>query len=159
MKSRPIINYEQQCSKCERWKSIKLFYKDNHLKNGISSQCMDCHSLKRKKQRETGYIKHYHMYRHYGLTKEKYEEMLKEQKGCCLLCNRTKSEVFSRNTNLVVDHCHTTGQVRALLCSRCNIIVGMIEKQYDGNFMPLMNFLIKHSYAQSYKNIKKSNKL
>lgn len=52
----------------------------------------------------------------YGLTIEQLEEMEKEQGGKCKCCHEVK--------RLVVDHCHTTGKIRGLLCSTCNTGLG-----------------------------------
>lgn len=52
----------------------------------------------------------------YGLTLEQFDQMLTEQHGRCLICRKTES--------LVVDHCHTTGKVRGLLCNLCNTALG-----------------------------------
>lgn len=54
----------------------------------------------------------------YGLTKEKYENILQKQGGHCALCLRTNQ--------LVVDHDHVTGQVRGILCLPHNSGLGMI---------------------------------
>ena len=52
----------------------------------------------------------------YGITKEQYEKLLEEQGGRCAICKRFRK--------LVVDHDHKTKQVRGLLCSGCNILLG-----------------------------------
>lgn len=55
----------------------------------------------------------------YGITLEQYQELLAKQDGRCAICKRDRP--------LSVDHCHTTGRIRGLLCSSCNIVVGHIE--------------------------------
>lgn len=57
--------------------------------------------------------------RKYGVTPEKFAEMLAEQGGLCAICNRTE------DGPLHVDHDKETGKVRALLCGRCNRGLGM----------------------------------
>lgn len=58
----------------------------------------------------------------YGLTISDYDAMLAGQNGGCALCGRT-----NRNgKRLHVDHCHETGRVRGLLCSRCNTAIGLL---------------------------------
>jgi hypothetical protein len=59
----------------------------------------------------------------YGLTPEQYEQMLTEQNGVCAICRISKP---SKN-RLSVDHDHTTGKVRGLLCVPCNRTVGYLE--------------------------------
>lgn len=56
----------------------------------------------------------------YGLSAEEYNTLYMRQNGCCAICGVA--------TELVVDHDHETGQVRGLLCSNCNHLLG---KAYD----------------------------
>lgn len=57
--------------------------------------------------------------RSYGISLEDYDAMFTAQGGCCAIC---KSEPVRRR--LDVDHCHTTGVVRGLLCPKCNRGIG-----------------------------------
>jgi hypothetical protein len=57
----------------------------------------------------------------YGITVEDYDRMFADQSGACLLCDRT-------DVVLVVDHDHDTGAIRGLLCHRCNLLLGQVEK-------------------------------
>jgi len=62
----------------------------------------------------------------YGLTAHGYKSMLIEQHGKCAACGEGET-VLSRSggvRSLSVDHCHKTGQIRGLLCDRCNNILG-----------------------------------
>lgn len=61
--------------------------------------------------------------RNYGIDLEQYNAMFQEQRGLCSICHRPP--VASKK--LVVDHCHATGHVRALLCSQCNVAIGMMS--------------------------------
>lgn len=102
--------YYRQYRKKNRKKILaqkKKYYKDN-----IQSD-----SYKNKKRNES-YI------RKYGITLETYNELFNKQKGCCAICNKHQSEL---KKVLVVDHCHTTGNVRELLCSECNIGIGLLK--------------------------------
>ena len=63
----------------------------------------------------------------YGITKEYYLHLLEKQNGVCAICSKVnvhKNKHGSLNKRLVVDHCHSTGLVRGLLCNRCNIALG-----------------------------------
>ena len=65
----------------------------------------------------------------YGITVEKYDEMLKAQGGGCGICgSKTPS---TRTTYFAVDHCHTTGKVRGLLCTKCNRGLGLFNDRSD----------------------------
>jgi hypothetical protein len=50
----------------------------------------------------------------YGLTQEEYFRLLEESNGTCPICTRW----FGKK--LVIDHDHTTGKVRGLICASCN---------------------------------------
>jgi hypothetical protein len=57
----------------------------------------------------------------FGISPEDYDDLLKKQNGNCAICQKkeTKKNQFGL-CRLAVDHCHTTGQVRGLLCAHCN---------------------------------------
>jgi len=59
--------------------------------------------------------------RAYGLSAADYEAMLIKQKGQCAICGATPP-------TLHVDHNHTTGEVRALLCGSCNRAIGLMQE-------------------------------
>jgi hypothetical protein len=50
----------------------------------------------------------------YRISLADYDAMLALQHGACAICKRTPGK------RLAVDHCHTTGKVRGLLCAKCN---------------------------------------
>lgn len=58
----------------------------------------------------------------YGITLDRYEAMRMAQGGRCAICQEPTEK-------LVVDHCHESGKVRALLCHPCNILCGFLEKR------------------------------
>lgn len=53
----------------------------------------------------------------YGISAEDFDTMAEKQGGECAICRDTPEKLF-------VDHCHDTGQVRGLLCNRCNLGLG-----------------------------------
>lgn len=56
----------------------------------------------------------------YGLTYNQYQELLTAQDHACAIC-KTKD---SGSRDWHVDHCHTTGIVRGILCHHCNLMLG-----------------------------------
>ncbi len=69
-----------------------------------------------KKQRE--YQRRANLRRRYGLTVDEYEAMLQQTEYSC--------EVCSKKFNLCVDHDHTTGRIRGILCKSCNTAIGLL---------------------------------
>lgn len=63
----------------------------------------------------------------YGLTLEQYEGMLKEQGHCCAICKNGRPDVSGKKTMFHVDHDHTTGKIRGLLCHSCNVSIGLMK--------------------------------
>lgn len=64
--------------------------------------------------------------RMHGLTTSDYERLLDAQGGRCAICGTT--DPGRRNTsNFAIDHDHTTGEVRGLLCNGCNMGIGHLR--------------------------------
>lgn len=60
---------------------------------------------------------------HYGIDIADYEHHLELQCGVCKICKELPP-TGSRVKRLSVDHCHSTGHIRGLLCSKCNAGLG-----------------------------------
>lgn len=60
--------------------------------------------------------------RKYKITLEEYEELLSKQNNKCLICGNESSR--HKNSILYIDHCHTSGKIRGLLCHHCNCGLG-----------------------------------
>ena len=71
----------------------------------------------------------------YGLEPEHKQALLDKQNGCCAICGKHSSEVETKLTSkLAIDHCHTTGKVRALLCLHCNNLLTYIFDKLHINY-------------------------
>jgi hypothetical protein len=57
-----------------------------------------------------------------------YTRLYEEQKGVCAKCGKTNDDGVS----LAVDHCHTTGTIRGLLCRKCNVGIGLLGDNIEG---------------------------
>ena len=106
-----------KCKRCNEIKLLEEFYTD--LKNTVGRQgsCKKCYNKYWKEEvssyKTPEYIRTNRLKNRYGLTDEQYQEMYDNQLGNCKICD----EHFDR---LGIDHNHSTGQVRALLCDKCN---------------------------------------
>lgn len=60
----------------------------------------------------------------YGLTFEAYMDIVYAQEGRCAICKCTP---FELKQDMCVDHCHSTGKVRGVLCVRCNFGIGYFK--------------------------------
>jgi hypothetical protein len=77
-------------------------------------------------------VKNTMLKRQYGITMADYLAMHNKQSGLCAICSRPETAVIrGRPISLAVDHCHTTGAVRRLLCSKCNLGIGSFNHDRD----------------------------
>ena len=103
------------CRKCGENKEISLFYKNKGNPSGYHHSCKDCMN---KQKKETVYN------RLYGISFVEYNKKLEEQGGVCAICGNPPG-----GKALAVDHNHTTGKVRALLCTKCNTALGLLNEE------------------------------
>lgn len=91
--------------------------------SGRAKYCRTCQrTYQRGKSRRNGAA---HAFRSkYGITVEDFERIAEQQGGKCAICGRLASQCTW--SKLVVDHCHKTGRVRALLCDACNKGIGTL---------------------------------
>jgi hypothetical protein len=68
-----------------------------------------------------------HLKRTYGITLDDYERMFEAQGGVCAICGEVRPE----ERTLHVDHDHLTGEIRGLLCFRCNNAIGDFREEYE----------------------------
>lgn len=67
--------------------------------------------------------------RAYGLTEADWDGLIKRQRGLCAICRTGKPG--GRGERWHIDHDHVTGQVRGLLCHRCNMGIGFFLDDPD----------------------------
>ena len=81
----------------------------------------------------------YHRKCRYGVSDEKYQELLMSQDGKCAICNLAPSG----KKGLCVDHDHETGKVRKLLCHPCNSSLGLLNENLD-TLENMKRYIIEH---------------
>lgn len=125
---------------CPRCLESKLYLRSSRgeeRKYRLTTICTECRS---KYNRERRKANPEHLYnierkskfkRQYGITPEKYDAMLLEQGNGCAICSAT--EPGGRTRCFPVDHCHSTGTIRGLLCTKCNRGLGLFND--DANYM------------------------
>lgn len=130
------------CSKCGNERPLDRFSKDRSTKDGLRSYCKDCgsrywlaHANKNRAKLNAAQrarnaanpekirliVRRSHFKTVYGVSLETLEKMKIAQEGKCAICK----EDFKGQINL--DHCHTTGKIRGLLCTRCNTGLGQFQ--------------------------------
>jgi len=75
----------------------------------------------------------------YNLEPEHKQALLDKQNGCCAICNYKFGQ---KKGDIKVDHCHTSGAVRGLLCDLCNRGFGYFKDNVD-SFKNAINYLTR----------------
>lgn len=133
---------EKICSICKETLAISTF-EISSRGNGYRGACKPC---KNKIRRERGHGKlneqqkaakkkynatvqgkaksrEYNLLWHFGMTTQDFKDLLLSQKDGCGICGTPEPE----NAHHQVDHDHTTGFVRGILCRRCNKGIGFFD--------------------------------
>ncbi len=106
------------CKKCGITKPLTDYYTIKKSGNQHGS-CKECFKKKAKVQRNPERAKELELMRRYSLTLEDYYKM---NQNCNICGSREEGRGFSMN----VDHCHSTGKIRGLLCNSCNRGLGLL---------------------------------
>ena len=99
-----------------------------HFKHGLS---LKSHPAYKKYQREC-FDKH-----RYNLQPEQKQSLIEDQNNSCAICGY---EFGQKKGDMKVDHCHTNGNVRGLLCDLCNRGLGFFRDNVD-NLKSAINYL------------------
>ncbi len=100
-------------------KRRERYAKDAEFRNSIKQKTKDWQSNNPEKRFAQRLKK-------YGITPECYHRMFDEQSGACAIC-KTTDPGDKASGRFFVDHCHTTGNVRGLLCNNCNFGIGQFR--------------------------------
>ncbi len=123
-----VLVPSKPCTSCHEEKPLTDFKNQTGKgKKGKRSYCYECHLLM---NRLSGYC-----HKREKLTVLEFRQMYDNQKGRCACC---EGPITMKNCD--IDHNHTTGLIRSLVCRRCNIMIGHIE---NGEYMTAVKYLDK----------------
>lgn len=134
------------CRDCGEGKSASEFHAHNATKDRLQLYCKSCMGHRNTKWRSRNKDKlqecernrpkrtpeerrRQQLWREYKILPEQYDKMLREQSGLCAICG-TDNPGAGR-TLMNVDHDHSTGDVRGLLCMGCNVALGHMSDDVD----------------------------
>lgn len=117
------------CRKCGKVATntteLELFVKDKNSVFGRFNLCKECHTQSDSNRYYNNSLEK--RVKKFGITVEQYNQFVKDQNNCCAICKKPKEQFDGRGNNFHIDHCHTTGKVRGLLCSNCNTGLGQFK--------------------------------
>ncbi len=132
------------CRGCGLEKSLDDFYKHPKCKDGHTSLCKECINEAAKNRKSTHVrqkewrdrnkekLLDYDLKRRFGISVDEYNKLLAEQGGVCSICGRPETHTYRGKTKkLSVDHNHETGEIRGLLCYKCNLGIGQFEDSIE----------------------------
>jgi hypothetical protein len=133
----------RRCPRCWQSKPLDQFYKR-------PNKCKPCTAEYNKNRRSAWREdREAALQRKFGITLHQYEKMLWDQEGLCAICGRPQSgKRGGVIIQLCVDHDHETGQVRALLCTPCNIGLGNFGDDVE-RLMAAIRYLRKWGKAEA----------
>ena len=112
------------CRTCQRELPHSAFHKCPKHVEGIERHCKACRSAQSQAYQRENADKL--LQKKYGVTEAAIEATYVSQGGRCAIC-REPGQGATRHGGLAIDHCHGTGQVRGLLCGKCNRGVGHFD--------------------------------
>ena len=129
----------KQCKSCGELKPIDKFYlvHDKRLRYvKPHNTCKQCQVERSRKwalnnlERHKQAVRNARFKQNFGISLDDYNLMIEAQDGRCAICGNPENTIDKRtgNTrNLSVDHDHSTGLVRGLICRTCNVGIGFFK--------------------------------
>jgi hypothetical protein len=139
----------KRCSSCKTEKPLSQFSRNKVYHDGLARTCKPCNNARsaayEQANKQALNVKQMERYyrdpdryadrdlrKRFGVPLGWYAETLAAQDGRCAICGTTEPGGPAKRTRRFhVDHCHTTGQVRALLCDGCNNGLGRFHDNPD----------------------------
>lgn len=116
---------KRKCSRCNRTKTVRNF-------SYRKTVCNKCYKESEPYRND----RNRYLQKTYGISIAEYDRLLAAQSGRCAICRG-----LSGGKNLAVDHNHKTGEVRGLLCKRCNSAIARWIRNADEAAGALHHFL------------------
>jgi hypothetical protein len=122
---------QKTCIRCSENYPAHTYPKDG--KGRYSRVCRVCRNARRRERGESVRRRVLEspedrrvrlLYEQYRLTPDQYAALMEAQGNRCAICQTPPAA----GKRLAIDHCHTTGVVRGLLCIACNLALGFYEK-------------------------------
>jgi|688.fasta_scaffold615187_1 hypothetical protein len=128
----------QRCPKCESEKPDTDFFKNRASKTGLHSYCKPCSKRYEQERYPNGKPGRRPRYfqQTYGMTVEGWEELFDSQNRVCAICGIDP-------VRPVVDHCHSSGKIRGILCDNCNRGVGLLKDDH-ATLLSAAMYLMQH---------------
>ena len=131
----------KECSRCKKELPFSCFHKRSERKSGHVSACKEC-AIKPYTTEKQARQRSYKLMANFGMTVEQYDDLLIAQGNVCAICTKPETSRSGAGVikRLAVDHNHSTGKVRGLLCENCNRGLGLF-KEDEGIMQSAISYL------------------
>lgn len=125
----------KQCKICRNKYRRSAHEKNPSAKNNTAKKWRDKNKEKlaaiqrENRKKDPARFKGYHLKKDFNISYSDYTRMLEEQNGVCAICIKPEKARHQNGKikDLAVDHCRSTGKIRALLCWTCNTGIGKLQ--------------------------------
>jgi len=124
------------CKQCSLEQPLEEYHLNKLSAGGRKPVCKTCRNKITREHRATHgrtetpeQRRKWQLKAKYGVSLEDYAVLANEQDNKCKICGAGHDK--GQAGFLVVDHCHTTGRVRGLLCSNCNSALGLFRDEEE----------------------------
>lgn len=104
----------KRCPRCEQVKPHEQGTRNSSSSDGFTVYCRACRAVESRAR---------HLKKNYGISEAERDGLIASQMGVCPICLSAPAAH--------VDHCHTTGRVRGVLCFNCNSALGKLRDDTD----------------------------
>jgi hypothetical protein len=133
-KIRPKRTGHRWCNKCQDFRPLREFTRSKARRSGYQSLCKAHCKIAQyawcsKNAVRLRRIRLRHKLKAANITVEEFETLMMRQNGKCAVCDEPETTTYKRTPrSLSIDHCHQTGKIRGLLCTRCNTALGLLRE-------------------------------
>ena len=152
------------CVKCETRKPASKFSQDKSRTDGLYSYCKDCKAAMvrgyveknredvRSRQRARNKTpqgrratRSQNLKTKFGISVREFDERFRAQDKCCAICKRRRK---TKDKSFALDHDHSTGSLRGILCHSCNRALGLADDN-TRLLRAAIKYLERHSRANA----------
>lgn len=132
------------CRKCGEEKPIDDFYP----KRGSCKQCV-CERMRSLGATIPDYHHSRNLRLRYGITVDEYQALIVNQNFACAICKVEIPDTlgYKGKRSVVVDHNHETGNVRGILCSKCNLMLGHAKENTNTLYQAIVYLSERGAYT------------
>ena len=147
-----VVLGKKVCTTCKKSKDAEEFYNSKRTEDLLDSRCKVCADNYKQQWTEANpeivanqisVKENARLLKRYGITTAEYNTLSDQQGHCCKICGNSASQGRARSRFLSVDHCHTTGTIRGLLCQKCNTGIGLLGDTHT-SLLKALEYLEPH---------------